>query len=141
MPNTESGRAMNTSARQGNKQRDAAIGRVLAEARTAQRRTVAECARWSGVSRARWAEIEEGRSTISLPELERATALLEIGMGQFLETLPTAVNHREPVARAITVAPAEGQGGRVVVEAQSGDVVQLLVEVRVQQAARDEPPP
>lgn len=92
-------------------QRNQEIGSVLTTARKKQRRTIAECAEQVGTSRRRYKAIEDGEVAISLAEVEV--------LSQYLE-LPLADLWRDGEAGAVT--------RQVVVEAQPGEVVQILLK-------------
>lgn len=97
-------------------QRNREVGRILREARQRNGRTVTECAMLLRTSRRRYTAIEEGTVAIQLIELEDLMAYL--GISAYTLWKPDASIEAQPATQTI------------VVTAQPGHVVQLVLEIR-----------
>jgi transcriptional regulator with XRE-family HTH domain len=92
--------------------RNREIGAILAAARQRQNRTVTECALAAATTRRRYSAIERGEAVVSAVELEALMRFLNVPASQMWRELCSS-----------------NVGQHVVVQAQPGERVQLVVEV------------
>ncbi len=94
-------------------ERNRAIGQVLLEARSRKHIPVTRCAELLGTSRRRYVAMERGRAMIGAAELETLISFLEV-----------------PAHEVWKRSTASTGPQQVIVKAQPGETVQIVVDVR-----------
>lgn len=67
--------------------RDREIGQTLRQVRLQMGRSVAECARYAGLSRGHYQDIESGDASLAVHELEALMTLLDLPLAELLRPL------------------------------------------------------